>query len=106
MTASAKHFSRLESDYFLLACVLTRWTLATHAYRASRIAHWPLHGADVEGIEPDAKLEALVDNSFIDGNAWIKMSLAGGSGRARARSYMRMSPWRERCFSGAAGYEG
>jgi hypothetical protein len=40
-----------------------------------------LCGADVEGIEPDTELQALVDR-FIDGHARIKRSLAGGDGEA------------------------
>ena len=38
-------------------------------------------GADIEGIEPDAELQALVDR-FIDGHARIKRSLAGGDDQA------------------------
>ncbi|CAD6246381.1 unnamed protein product [Miscanthus lutarioriparius] len=37
----------------------------------------PLCGADIEGIEPDAELQALVDQ-FIDGHARIKRSHATG----------------------------
>lgn len=34
-------------------------------------------GADIEGVEPDAELQALVDR-FIDGHARIKRSHAAG----------------------------
>ncbi|KAM0868009.1 hypothetical protein ACQ4PT_041606 [Festuca glaucescens] len=47
----------------------------------SRFKDCPLCGADVEGIEPDTELQALVDR-FIDGHARIKRSLAGGDGEA------------------------
>jgi hypothetical protein len=36
-----------------------------------------LCGADIEGIEPDSELQALVDR-FIDGHARIKRSHASG----------------------------
>lgn len=47
----------------------------------SRFKDCPLCGADIEGFEPDAELQALVDR-FIDGHARIKRSLAGGDGQA------------------------
>ncbi|XBI24912.1 hypothetical protein VPH35_049927 [Triticum aestivum] len=47
----------------------------------SRFKDCPLCGADIEGIEPDAELQALVDR-FIDGHARIKRSLAGGDDQA------------------------
>ncbi|CAD6239210.1 unnamed protein product [Miscanthus lutarioriparius] len=43
----------------------------------SRFKDCPLCGADIEGIEPDAELQALVDR-FIDGHARIKRSHATG----------------------------
>ncbi|CAO2202975.1 unnamed protein product [Urochloa humidicola] len=43
----------------------------------SRFNDCPLCGADIEGIEPDAELQALVDR-FIDGHARIKRSHAAG----------------------------
>ncbi|ONM30751.1 zinc ion binding [Zea mays] len=43
----------------------------------SRFKDCPLCGADIEGIEPDAELQALVDR-FIDGHARIKRSHAAG----------------------------
>jgi len=54
------------SHKFCKACVL-------------RFKDCPLCGADVEGIEPDPGLQALVD-SFIDGHARIKRSHASGDG--------------------------
>jgi len=43
----------------------------------SRFKDCPLCGADIEGVEPDAELQALVDR-FIDGHARIKRSHATG----------------------------
>ncbi|CAM0148814.1 unnamed protein product [Urochloa decumbens] len=43
----------------------------------SRFKDCPLCGADIEGIEPDSELQALVDR-FIDGHARIKRSHASG----------------------------
>ncbi|KAL6870718.1 hypothetical protein ACP4OV_014566 [Aristida adscensionis] len=43
----------------------------------SRFRDCPLCGADIEGIEPDSELQALVDR-FIDGHARIKRSHAAG----------------------------
>jgi hypothetical protein len=43
----------------------------------ARFKDCPLCGADIEGIEPDTELQALVDR-FIDGHARIKRSHAGG----------------------------
>ncbi|KAF8664751.1 hypothetical protein HU200_054471 [Digitaria exilis] len=43
----------------------------------SRFKDCPLCGADIEGIEPDSELQALVD-SFIDGHARIKRSHGSG----------------------------
>uniref|UniRef100_A0A453E020 RING-type domain-containing protein n=1 Tax=Aegilops tauschii subsp. strangulata TaxID=200361 RepID=A0A453E020_AEGTS len=49
----------------------------------SRFKDCPLCGADIEGVEPDAELQTLVDR-FIDGHARIKRSLAGESKEAGA----------------------
>uniref|UniRef100_A0A0D9UVS8 RING-type domain-containing protein n=1 Tax=Leersia perrieri TaxID=77586 RepID=A0A0D9UVS8_9ORYZ len=54
------------SHKFCKACIL-------------RFKDCPLCGADIEGIEPDDELQALVDR-FIDGHARIKRSLAAGDG--------------------------
>ncbi|CAN6374152.1 unnamed protein product [Urochloa humidicola] len=43
----------------------------------SRFKDCPLCGADIEGIEPDSELQALV-NRFIDGHARIKRTHASG----------------------------
>jgi hypothetical protein len=47
----------------------------------SRFKDCPLCGADIEGIEPDTQLQALVDH-FIDGHARIKRSHAAGDAEA------------------------
>jgi len=47
----------------------------------SRFKDCPLCGADIEGIEPDTELQALVDR-FIDGHARIKRSHAAGDAEA------------------------
>jgi hypothetical protein len=52
------------SHKFCKACVL-------------RFKDCPLCGADIDGIEPDPELQALVDR-FIDGHARIKRSHASG----------------------------
>jgi hypothetical protein len=57
-------FNRFLLDFLGRACI-------------SRFKDCPLCGADIEGIEPDAELQALVDR-FIDGHARIKRSHATG----------------------------
>jgi hypothetical protein len=47
----------------------------------SRFKDCPLCGADIEGIEPDTEIQALVD-LFIDGHARIKRSHAAGDSEA------------------------
>jgi len=67
-------------------------------YHALRTA---LCGADIEGVEPDAELQALVGR-FIDGHALIKRPLSAGEaevpGGKNKVIYTRMFPWREELF--------
>jgi hypothetical protein len=46
----------------------------------SRFKDCPLCGADIEGIEPDTEIQALVDR-FIDGHARIKRSHSAGDAK-------------------------
>uniref|UniRef100_A0A0E0JD38 RING-type domain-containing protein n=1 Tax=Oryza punctata TaxID=4537 RepID=A0A0E0JD38_ORYPU len=59
-------FNTFSLDFLVRACIL-------------RFKDCPLCGADIQGIEPDDELQALVDR-FIDGHARIKRSLAAGDG--------------------------